>query len=348
MAYSKDRLGIINVSLRFVVVDPDTNSTINATTPNTQFSLQNYVSSALSSVSQGFTSAAQGFLSSGIGIGIGAALTAAAFVATAVAVVSDAGSVVNETNGLGYILDDTVTLGRYSNGNLTQAPAALQSVDTTQPLPVIIQTGTAALRADQVSSVATVTQAVADLTIAADGLTAATIGTFTNAVVDVVQALVASQNDPSDQLRSLVTLASQTVISPLPGAAIAGNLVTFVALSVLGNTIQAYEPTSSTDAQNVINTITPVFQTAIQVAGDAFDYDSYGALNQIFFGCVQDMTARGSLLPPLIEWTVPANMPACTLAQLMYQDGGRDDDLILRVNPIHPLFMPQQFVALSA
>jgi prophage DNA circulation protein len=40
-------------------------------------------------------------------------------------------------------------------------------------------------------------------------------------------------------------------------------------------------------------------------------------------------------------------VPAFVMAQLLYQNGARADELTARANPVHPAFMPLRFKALA-
>ncbi|TMV39240.1 hypothetical protein FGG78_42700 [Thioclava sp. BHET1] len=61
-----------------------------------------------------------------------------------------------------------------------------------------------------------------------------------------------------------------------------------------------------------------------------------------------DLTERGAQLPSQRDFILPGAQPSLTLAYRIYEDATRSDDLIRRVDPIHPAFMPVQFKALSA
>jgi prophage DNA circulation protein len=343
---SADYLGAISVSLRFVAVDPNS-TTINAPKPNTPFSLQNFVSSGLSSISTEFSSAANGFLQSGIGIAVGAALTAVSFIGAAVEVVSGATSAVGAVKGLGYITDSSVTLGRYSAGNLSQAPACLAAVDTSQPMPAQIIQGTQLLRDNYTTALANLNIQVAALANTADSLNAATLSTMSNSVQTALAAVVAATNDPIDTINALTAVANQTQVSALPGAVATGNLIAWSALAYMGNVISVYQPTSSTDADNLLTEITPIYQAAWIAAADAHDVASYKALKQIFSGISAYLRSVAVNLPPLVTYSFPTSLPAPVLAQWVYQDGSRADEIMLRANPVHPLFMPQAVVMLS-
>ncbi len=84
------------------------------------------------------------------------------------------------------------------------------------------------------------------------------------------------------------------------------------------------------------------------IAADAGDVASYEALRGLRTAVTMDLIARGSLLPRLITVRRRATLPSLMLAYQLYGDATRSDELITEANPIHPLFMPIEFAALSS
>ncbi len=173
----------------------------------------------------------------------------------------------------------------------------------------------------------------------------------------VAEALRASCTDPTDAIRLLSALA---VFSPpaLPSGAPIGTAIATVqaavaaicrraALTSLARAIASYQPTSYNDAQTILADAAALFDAEIEIAGDAGDLQSYLALRDLRTGVVQDMTVRGSSLAQVVTISRPRSMPALALAYQLYGDTSRYDELVRRVNPIHPAFMPVQFEALA-
>jgi prophage DNA circulation protein len=173
----------------------------------------------------------------------------------------------------------------------------------------------------------------------------------------VAEALRLACTDPADAIRLLSSLA---VFNPpiLSSAAPIGmSIATFqtavgalcrrAALTSLSRAIASYQPTSYNDAQTVMMNAAALFDAEIEVAADAGDLQSYLALRALRTGVVQDMTTRGSSLAQVVTITRPRSMPALALAYQLYGDATRYDDMVQRVNPVHPGFMPLVFEALS-
>ena len=63
---------------------------------------------------------------------------------------------------------------------------------------------------------------------------------------------------------------------------------------------------------------------------------------------VDNLGAQGASLPRLITVNLPSAMPAVVIAQRLYRDANRADELVTEADPIHPWFMPAKFQALAA
>lgn len=87
-------------------------------------------------------------------------------------------------------------------------------------------------------------------------------------------------------------------------------------------------------------------QTEAAAASGADDlYRGWRALTAL---AMTDMITRAQSLPTLAAYTIGAALPAVALAQLLYRDATRADQLAQLNDTPHPLFMAQAGVALSA
>jgi prophage DNA circulation protein len=75
------------------------------------------------------------------------------------------------------------------------------------------------------------------------------------------------------------------------------------------------------------------------------DYRNVVATSALLF---QHLSATERQLPRIVDYSFPASLPALTLANRIYADGSRSDELIDENHVVHPAFMPQNIVALSA
>lgn len=193
-------------------------------------------------------------------------------------------------------------------------------------------------------------------------LLAAVNGSDTAAQASAAQALVAAllaaTPDPGVALRLLEALAAffpddpttDSVIGQAMAAVQAafGALARRAALAALVRAAASYQPTSRDDAAAVRDQITALLDAEILVAGDAGDDNSYMALRALRTACVVDLNSRGAALPAMKVFAFNGNLPALVLAQTLYQDATRGDELVIEANPPHPAFMPLSFSALES
>lgn len=85
----------------------------------------------------------------------------------------------------------------------------------------------------------------------------------------------------------------------------------------------------------------------IVAAGDVGDDASYEALMALKKTLLLDIAQRSAGLAPIIRYKLARGVPALVLAQLLYKDEGRADELARRNGVAHPAFMPAEGEALS-
>jgi len=241
------------------------------------------------------------------------------------------------------------TFGRYFGGgrvgfqNINTSPQASSGATTAS----LIAAGAAAR--------ASVAAAATALNTAATGGDPATIGA---AVQALAQALLAAIQDPRSAVRLLAGLYGYTEAPVLGSSAIpmamlsaqAAHLSLFrrATLQALAQASAAYQPVSADDAAAVRNQVCGLIDLEITAAGDAGDDDSYTALRQLRADVAQDLATRGAGLPEIVEVDSPAPGPSLVLAQRLYRDPARADQLVVFGNPPHPAFMPTRFKALAS
>jgi prophage DNA circulation protein len=118
---------------------------------------------------------------------------------------------------------------------------------------------------------------------------------------------------------------------------------------------------SREDVNTYMNEIIAAFADAVEVVADTGESATYMALIALRSAIIHDLTARGRLLPYVVNYTFARTFPTLTMANRLYPEatmvdtGGagetiaqRSDDLISENKIVHPLFMPLQIRALSA
>ncbi len=120
-----------------------------------------------------------------------------------------------------------------------------------------------------------------------------------------------------------------------------------MALASIGQVVAAYVPTSYDQAITIMTKVTGLLDAEILVAGDIGDDESYNALIALRQAVVTALTTTGATLPRLETFSFRAPMNALTMANRIYRDSSRADELIQQANPIHPAFMPTTVKALA-
>lgn len=199
--------------------------------------------------------------------------------------------------------------------------------------------------------------ASATLGAAARNFDASTIDDFTAAVQGVTSAMLAATQDPADSMRLLASLTSYeptgVTTSSTIGTAMAtmqsscSDLFRRTTIASIAVAASSYEPTSSDDAARVRGQVLDLIDSEMDVAGDQGADGTYEALRTLRAAVVSDLNQRGGGLPSIRTFTFSASLPALTLANRIYQDATRADELVSQADPIHPAFMPTLFNALS-
>jgi prophage DNA circulation protein len=236
----------------------------------------------------------------------------------------------------------TSSFGRYSGGanvGLTDTNISTYTADTS--IDDLIADGTAARAA--VKAAAANAMAVAATVDLND------ISPLAAAVDAMVAALVACCADPADAIRILLSLISSNLTGQSTTATqIISAMVCRSAAAALTETVASYQPASSNDAEARIAQIAPVLDQLAIAAADAGEDDAFFALRECRGAIVENLRQAAATVPQLREFSFGHAMPALALAQHIYGDVARTDQLVSEVDPENPLFMPTHFKALAA
>lgn len=158
-----------------------------------------------------------------------------------------------------------------------------------------------------------------------------------------------------DTLATGVTYAEMDVIrlsilslTPLgvPGIAVR-NFASRMALVEQARIIAATTFVSRQDVDSVIRKVQVSFNDAEEIAANNLDNVAYVALTTLHAAVINDLSTRARPLPRLVNYNYQTVHSALWIAQNLYQDPSRFQELIDENKPIHPLFMPTSGRALS-
>lgn len=237
------------------------------------------------------------------------------------------------------------SFGRYSRGATSGFLSRIDAATSdTVPQLVTLAAGQRAAIADAVADLQAVVQA---LTVAASEVD------YADAAARVVAALAAACADPADALRLLAQLLAFTpsglaAVTPI-GVAVADLITRLIVLEIV-RAAAAYQPASYEDAFARLVAVVGVIDDAILVAGDRGQDDLFAALRALRVEVVTDLRGRGASLTHVRTFTTAAPIPAIVLAQQLYRNTARADELVGEAGAecISPLFMPTSIQALAA
>lgn len=322
-----------------------------ATTPDALDSLADALDL---SAAQDFVSTITQSVSLGLGMVQGAISLGSAVVGTAVSVaagfISLAGSAARDATSL-FNLASLLTgnYGRYVNANVTSAFSGGQTSNPGITIGTLETEG-----AQDRAAVAGASTAFAE---AAVGLDASSALSYASSAQALMASLGTAVVNPGDAVRLFGALASYMPATPIgigqTGAGqqivqdAAGAVLRRAALGTLVRAAAQYAPSSYDDAAALRTSVTGYLDAEILIAGDASDDASYSALRAVRQMVVALLIQAGAGLPRLQNFTFNASLPALVLAQRLYTDASRSDELVGEALPIHPAFMPLRFQALA-
>jgi prophage DNA circulation protein len=184
------------------------------------------------------------------------------------------------------------------------------------------------------------------------------ISNFTDTAQAVVASIIAACPSPLDAINALAEMAAfspSTIAqdsSAMSGYMVLGQSATADLLrrfAVIG-ACQAsadYTPTSYEDGAALRARLCALLDAEILSAADAGLDDTFMALRALKSAVVQDLTSRSADLSRFTTVSTPAPQPSLVIAQRIYRDPSRADELVQQADPIHPAFMPVSFKALS-
>jgi prophage DNA circulation protein len=140
--------------------------------------------------------------------------------------------------------------------------------------------------------------------------------------------------------------AGFTPISPV--AAAVANFAARMALAEEAQILAATTFVSRQQIDGYLDEINAAFDAVETIAADRLDNVAYRALITLHAAVVNDLSSRARPLPRMVTLNFPSRQPSLALAQRIYQDGPRADEISAENSVINPAFCPMQIQALSA
>ena len=180
-----------------------------------------------------------------------------------------------------------------------------------------------------------------------------------DALAALVEAMRAGITDPADQVQVLLALAGFTFTDSAGGAVGIGAAMATMrdamaaaclraALVSLARASASYQPSSYNDAAALRVSLAAALDSEITAAGDAGEDATYTAFKALRSAVVQDLTVRGASLPSVVTVKLQLPLPSLVIAQRLYLDASRSDQIAAESGAIHPAFCPTTFQALAS
>lgn len=249
---------------------------------------------------------------------------------------------ISEVTNVSNVLKSTFgnsRYGRYSKGDVGGNSSAISG-----------NTSTADIENDRELTDLVTAQSVMDRKNITDTVgilnNSSTPDAFVQGVADVVNAILNSVGSVNDRISALERLAksvSTEYQQSDSSKALSESMNTLIIVLCSGAMVCAAtdaNPTSREEAEQITQRAARQLDTALVLAGDRGDDDMYVSLLGVRTSFLSTMNARSSGLSELMQVTTIKPLPALTLANRLYQDASRADELVQEVRVPHPAFMP--------
>jgi prophage DNA circulation protein len=120
-----------------------------------------------------------------------------------------------------------------------------------------------------------------------------------------------------------------------------------LALVQCARVLAATTLTSRPQVDAYIERMNAAFDQAETIAGNSLDQASYRSIIALHAAVTFDLTTRERPLPQIVVYNFALPKPALWIAQRLYSDATRGDELVAENSPVHPAFMQMPVRALS-
>ncbi|ELN0130431.1 DNA circularization protein [Raoultella planticola] len=251
-------------------------------------------------------------------------------------------STISEVTNVSHVLNSTfgnTRYGRYSKGTVGGSSSGIKgSVDSAD------SDDDQALAEQITASSVMDRQSVLNATASLNNAT--TTDAFIQGVADVVNDILGSTGGVNEKIAAFEKLAAsvstdyQRSASSRQIAATMNTLIIVLCSGAMASAAADSNPTSRDEAEQITRRVATQLDTALLLAGDRGDDDLYSALMDIRTSFLTSMDLISGGLSELMQINTNSPLPALALANRLYQDASRANELIQEANVPHPAFMP--------
>ena len=171
-------------------------------------------------------------------------------------------------------------------------------------------------------------------------------------ISDTVSSVFESNPDPIQALNAMIPFANSQSMpegtDEATGFNLLNDLIRRTAVICMAESTAKRAYVSYDDALNTRTIVCQYLDQELKIAGDHGLDQTYNVLMNLRISVSQDLMRRGADLAKIEEITAASSLPSLVWSQKLYQDSGREKELVKSANPIHPAFMPIKFKALSS
>lgn len=144
------------------------------------------------------------------------------------------------------------------------------------------------------------------------------------------------------------TLKSLTAETPttLEGVIVVENCIVF-AMAQQARVLSVTKFNSRDDCEAMLKRMKNWFDVVSMLAADTMANPNYLALIDLAGSITRYLADAARPLPRMISFNLNATLPSLTIAQLIYADGSRYEELAQENKTVHPLFMQRELRGLS-
>jgi prophage DNA circulation protein len=159
------------------------------------------------------------------------------------------------------------------------------------------------------------------------------------------EALRLSAATPGDAVNAMAQLAGFDTEADETGDALTAHLAAAalmqrMAAISMARAAATYQADSAEDAAQLRDQLLGIMDGLVDDAGDSGDDAAYQAMRTLRATIVAQVNAMGAALPALKSITLYDSTPVLALAQRLYRDPSRMDELVVRTGVINSAFIP--------
>ncbi|UMR99562.1 DNA circularization protein [Escherichia coli] len=187
--------------------------------------------------------------------------------------------------------------------------------------------------------------ALADMSSVSDAVTAI------QAVITTLAEATGSETEKIRVLAGIAVTEDGTYYTDVTAKSVSASVQTCLRALATGAMLwrlMQYSPRNLSEAKSMMKLARDVAGVVLSVLADRGDDEGYAALNAQYTQFISDWQAEYLSLSYWMTVRTRGPQPSLALANRLWQDASRADELVRMASPVHPAFMPVSFTARSS